>query len=83
MVALLRENGWKLFDTNKLTRPNKKFGISAQILAPHNGVYVYSSNADPFENNTMYSPAQVVNMLEYNGNWNETFKKIKQVLNIG
>ena len=81
MISVLLGNGWRMFEGNKLTRPNKKFGISATIFGKHKRLYVWSSNAHPFENQKMYNPSMVVNLLEFNGNWANTFKRIEELVN--
>ena len=81
MMDVLLKSGWRQFEGNKLTRPSKKFGISATIFGTHKRLYVWSSNAHPFEQQKMYNPAMVVNLLEFNGNWADTFKRIEELVN--
>ena len=82
MMALLHQHGWRLFEDRKLTRPDKKCGVSATITIPHNRFFVYTSNGDPFEPDIPYSPSQVLNKLECNGDWGKTFRRIENIINI-
>ena len=58
-------------------RPDKKEGYSATFGAVGENVfYVFSSNADPFEEMTAYSPFQVLTLLKFNGNFSECAKSL-------
>lgn len=81
MIATLKQYGWRVFNEDSFTRPNKGFGTSATLTKPHNRFKVWSSNCDPFEENRIYSASMVMNLLEDNGDWSKTFKKIKQIVN--
>lgn len=67
---LLREHGWTLSkggENEYWRRPGKTSGTSATLK---DGVlYVFSSNAAPFEPNRHYSPFAVYSLLEHNGDF--------------
>lgn len=68
---VLREAGWRFFGRNGVTRPGKKFGLSATWgywPAPFM-FYVFSSNAHPFESMHAYSPYQIIELIKFNGDW--------------
>jgi len=68
--ALLRKHGWTLArsgENEHWSRPGKERGTSATLK---NGVlYVFTSNAAPFEQNKAYSPFSVYTLLEHSGNF--------------
>lgn len=70
---VLKDAGWRFFGRNGVTRPGKKFGLSATWgywPAPFM-FYVWSSNAYPFESNSAYSPYQIIMMIKFNGDWKQ------------
>ena len=77
---VLREAGWRFFGRNGVTRPGKKFGLSATwgyCPAPY-FFYVWSSNAHPFESNHAYSPYQIIMHVKFNGDWKQMNDFAKQ-----
>lgn len=70
--ALLQQHGWaKVGDrgqTELWRRPGKQEGHSATLL-DGKIFYVFSSNADPFENDKSYMPFGVYAMLEHGGDY--------------
>jgi hypothetical protein len=82
-IDLLESNGWTAADKEKTywIRPGKDSGVSASLGRvfkdnnPKNKelyFYVFSSNADPFEDGKLYSPMGVLATLGYNGNYAAT-----------
>lgn len=76
--SLLIESGWVLKDVRKhdgvelWQRPGKRTGISATFGQFNNMFYVFSSNAEPFQANKGYTPTDVLMLLRFNGNWQQT-----------
>ena len=71
-LALLVQHGWTRHGEHNFTRPGKKHGISAtwNTLSDHpNRLYVFSSNAAPFEPNHVYRPWHIFAMLECGGDF--------------
>ena len=79
MIASLKRAGWTHVENHKWRRPGKDRGVSGTIgmVAP-NIFYNFSSNGDPFEERTCYTPFQVLAILEYGGNFSEFAKEIKE-----
>lgn len=81
---LLIEYGWSYVDTRKSdnvelwVRPGKKAedGISATWGAKQKMFYVFTSNAEHFNEKTAYSPFNVLTILKFNNDW----KKAKDFL---
>lgn len=74
--SLLRKHGWT--NSGKMwRRPGKKEGFSATFGAVGENIfYNFSSNGDPFEPDTAYTPFQVLALLEYNGDFSECAKML-------
>lgn len=82
-LALLESAGWhavrKSGDVLYLCRPGKKDGVSASFGHVAPGVlYVFSSNASPFEPMRAYSPFAVYAQLEHNGDYKAAAKALYQ-----
>ena len=75
MKFALTGAGWKEISTGIWQRPGKKKGISATLgkVAP-NVFYCFTSNGHPFDENSGYTPFQVIGLLKYNGDF-KTFAK--------
>lgn len=68
---LLRKHGWTLArsgENEHWRRPGKTIGWSATFK--DRVLYVFSSNATPFDQNRAYSPFAVYAMLEHSGDFN-------------
>ena len=68
--ALLQTHGWMLTregDNEYWRRPGKNKGWSGTFNGQY--LYVFSSNALPFEQNRAYSPFAVYTLLEHNGDF--------------
>ena len=79
---LLLNAGWTLLSTTSKgtelwRRPGKNRGISATYNHIPNRFYVFSTNADPFENNRVYDKFAIYTMLNYNGDWKQAARHIK------
>jgi hypothetical protein len=76
--ALLRKHGWTLVkggDNEYWRRPGKSAGTSATLK---DGVlYVFSSNAAPFEPNQAYSPFRVFTLLEHRGDYSDAASALR------
>jgi predicted XRE-type DNA-binding protein len=75
-LDLLLQSGWQIGQMRRdgiypLTRPGKeiKDGISATWGKRKNMFYVFTSNADPFQENKAYNPFQILTILKYAGDW--------------
>lgn len=70
IINLLKSIGWTELNNGLWRRSGKNKGISATLghVAP-NILYVFSSNAYPFEPLKAYSPFQVLALLKYNGDF--------------
>jgi len=75
---VLKEFGWQLDkirhkDGVELwTRPGKTKGVSATLGQYPNMFYVWSSNAEPFEYMKGYTYTDILKLLKFNNDWNET-----------
>lgn len=81
--SILRNAGWKSKNERNWTRPGKemKDGISATFgKVGVNKLYVFSSNAHPFEDGKSYSMFSVKAMLEFGGDY---AKCTKECINLG
>lgn len=75
---VLRRAGWSLWrpgDNEHWTRPGKTVGCSATLKG--GTLYVFTSNAPPFEPNRAYSPFQVLSMLEYGGDFHAAAARLR------
>jgi hypothetical protein len=75
---LLIDEGWTVSGYRRdgveyWTRPGKSHqdGISATWGKRKNMFYVFSSNAQPFQNQTAYTPFQIYTLLKFAGDWKE------------
>jgi len=83
MKNILSSHGWKELKHGEWTRPGKVKGISATLgkVAP-NVFYVFSANAFPFDENSGYTPFQVMALLEYNGDFKACAKYLSDKLEL-
>ncbi len=80
----LESVGWiELGFNNAWRRPGKNSGISATFgnVAP-NVFYSFSSNIEYFDNETGYTPFQIVGLIKYNGNFSEFAGEIAKKYNL-
>ncbi len=77
MKSILTTADWVDLGNMNWRRPGKKEGVSATLgkVAP-NVLYVFSSNASPFENNRAYTPFQVMALLKFNGDFTAAAKSL-------
>ncbi|MFW6122565.1 MAG: DUF5906 domain-containing protein [Petrotogales bacterium] len=79
---LLEDKGWEKVDERegieKWKRPGKKDGISATWGWRMNALYVFSSNAEPFEQHCYYTPFQILVKLRFKGKYQEALKWLIQ-----
>jgi len=67
--SILSSAGW-IEKGNLWTRPGKKEGISATFGRVANNVfYVFSSNAEPFDGGSAYTPFSILALLKYNSDF--------------
>jgi len=70
MKDILIGDGWTEVNEFQWRRPNKTEGISATIGRVAPGVlYVFSSNAYPFDEMRAYTPFQVLALVKFNGDF--------------
>lgn len=83
MKNVLMSHGWKELDKGQWTRPGKSKGVSATIgkIAP-NVFYVFSANAYPFDQESAYTPFQVLALLEYNSDFKACAKYLAEKLGL-
>lgn len=80
-LSLLEAAGWRIVlqrgGTSYLCRPGKPHGVSASYghVAP-NVLYVFSSNASPFEPERAYSPFAIYALLEHAGDFKAAAKAL-------
>jgi len=82
LLNLLQRHGWKPnSDFSRWTRPGKDSGVSATWNSAEtpNKFYVFSSNADPFEDGRSYSPFAVFAMLEHGGDFTNATKALTEI----
>ena len=77
---LLQRHGWQLVrsgDNEYWRRPGKQQGWSASLK---DGVlYVFSSNAAPFEPQRAYSPFSIYALLEHGGDYEQAARALRQI----
>lgn len=78
-LDLLRGIGWTIVKSSRdgsllLTRPGKNEGVSATWDHIPNKLYVFSSNASPFEQDTVYDPFAIYTLLEHGGDFSKAAK---------
>jgi putative DNA primase/helicase len=80
-LACLLKHGWSVerdFPFMSLRRPGKESGVSASFDYVAPGVlYVFSSNAQPFENERAYSPFEIVTVLDHGGDFKSAAKSLR------
>jgi hypothetical protein len=76
----LIQHGWVNVYGKAWRRPGKDKGsISATYgHVAHGWLYVFSSNAHPFDSGRAYSPFQQMALLDYNGNFNDAAKHLAE-----
>ena len=78
IISLLQKHNWRISSTCgstlHLTRPGKSSGTSATLR--DRILYVFSSNAFPFEMNTGYTPFHVYTLLEHNGDFSSAARAL-------
>jgi len=82
VADLLESEGWTLVsadgDVQYWQRPGKSNGISATFNYIPNMFYVFSTNADPFEPETAYSPFAVYGLLKCDGDFKNAAAELKE-----
>jgi hypothetical protein len=82
-IDILKKHDWtiekKESDKIHFRRPGKNKGNSATFLFEPRLFYVFSSNAYPFEEQKSYSPFAIFTLLECNGDFNESPKKLAEL----
>lgn len=77
--TVLTDNGWKLQGENAsyiyYTRPGKTQGISASF-DKEKRVYYFFTSSTSFEPSKGYFPGSVLALLEYGGNYRETYQRL-------
>lgn len=76
---LLRAHGWHAKNTHEWRRPGKNHGISATWDRIPNRFYCFSSNAQPLEPETAYSPFALFATLEHGGNFAEAARELARL----
>lgn len=77
VFALLTNQGWVQIGRYGWRRPDKKNGISATLGKVADKIfYVFSSNADPFEQERGYTPFQVLALLKFNGDFKDAARSL-------
>jgi hypothetical protein len=81
--GILISNGWSNIERDKWCRPGKKTGISATFGKVAPGIlYVFSSNAFPFDCNSAYTPFQIKALLEFNSDFSACAKSLVEKLDL-
>jgi hypothetical protein len=79
--ALLIDKGWVFTTATMVNRPGHKDGHSATFGVIGTGcLYVWSSNAYPFEPTTTYTPFSILAMLECGGSWRDAVIRAKEIM---
>ena len=82
-IDILKKHNWEIekeeSDKIHFRRPGKNKGNSATFLFEPRLFYVFSSNAYPFEEQKSYSPFAIFTLLECNGDFNESPKKLAEL----
>ena len=79
---ILQAAGWVQVTQKHWRRPGKKSGVSATMNHIPGKFYVFSSNADPFESETSYTPFAIYTLLECGGNYSQAAKQLAEKLDI-
>lgn len=81
-IDVLKKHGWKIEKEVKddiyFTRPGKDKGTSATFSRNIRSFFVFSSNAYPFEDWKSYKPFAIYTLLECNGDFKESPKKLAE-----
>lgn len=83
-TEILQPHGWTLMHTLRTTgvqywrRPDKKEGISATTGHTGDKLFVFSSNAAPFESGTAFSKFRAFALLNFDGNWGRAAADLKR-----
>ena len=83
-AELLERHGWSLWHitpdgVQHWTRPGKADGTSATVDYNENGLlHVFTSNADPLEQDESYSKFFFVTLVEYGGDFREAARALQQ-----
>jgi hypothetical protein len=79
---VLIENGWRKVKEGEprdyWCRPGKAKGVSATYNKKMDLLYVFSSNATPFENERAYSKFAIYSFLKHGGNFKSAAKELAQ-----
>jgi DNA-binding transcriptional ArsR family regulator len=81
VLPLLERRGWRISSQGRngniyLTRPGKSRGVSATWNPDLRLLYVFTTNAHPFEAGKAYSPFAVYALLEHNGDFSAAAKAL-------
>lgn len=79
VANMLMGHGWTPCDQDgrRWTRPGKSHGVSASLCGDTGALYVFSSNAAPFEPDTSYSPFAVYAMLEHAADYSAAAARLR------
>src|SRR5690606_10656293 len=82
-LDVLKKHGWKIEKEVKddiyFTRPGKDKGTATTLSRNIRSFFVFSSNAYPFEDWKSYKPFAIYTLLECNGDFNESPKKLAEL----
>ncbi|GIV18714.1 MAG: hypothetical protein KatS3mg023_0465 [Armatimonadota bacterium] len=81
VLELLQRHGWRVAGNGRegniyLTRPGKPRGVSASWHPQLGTLYVFTTNAPPFEAGRAYSPFAVYTLLEHGGDFSAAAKAL-------
>lgn len=80
VLDIMERGGWtvvrRLSDRFRLRRPGKDDGQSATLFADPCTLYVFSSNAYPFEQETAYAPFGIFAEIEYGGDYRKAARSL-------
>ena len=79
--SLLMDSGWVFSTPTRVNRPGHGKGHGATFGVVGEGcLYVWSSNAHPFEDHMTYSPFSLLAMLECGGDWGKAVLRAKEIM---
>ena len=79
--SLLMDSGWVFSTPTRVNRPGNGKGHGATFGVVGEGcLYVWSSNAYPFEDHMTYSPFSLLAMLECGGDWGKAVLRAKEII---
>jgi len=86
VLPLLLQHGWRIEREGRdgnlyLTRPGKERGVSASWHEGLRTLYMFSTNAPPFEAGRAYSPFAIYTLLEHAGDFSKAAKALRQESN--